>query len=108
MLREFWVMASVKLHSPSLLFDESGKPDEDGPLPGYYRTFGVTAASSKAAREMVVAAVDDGEIDWADSEISSIVPESLAAWIVEKSGDWTREGIWFESGRIFYPYSPMR
>lgn len=96
----FIVMACIELDAPigGLEGEDSGRL-----LAGYFRDFGVTAASEAEARMFVTGAVTDGRISWSHSTISSVVPDRLHPAIIARSLDWTTKGIWYAGGRIFFP-----
>jgi hypothetical protein len=70
---------------------------------GYYQNFGVTAISEDQARACVARAVSDGEVLWDDSEISEVVVSELPLAILDRARDWESPGIWYESGKSFFP-----
>lgn len=102
MIHTFWVMACVALDR-EIPPDPGDPEDDDPPIVGYCRTFGVSAPSEDEARRLVTEAVPDGEIDWAESTISSRDLETLDPVIIVRSGDWSETGIWYRSGRAFFP-----
>jgi hypothetical protein len=69
---------------------------------GYYQKFGVTQASENDARQLIAGQIlPSGALDWDESTISAVNVGSLEPRILAQSGDWTRPGIWYRSGRIF-------
>jgi hypothetical protein len=70
---------------------------------GYFRNFGVTAASEQEACNSVAGEVCDGDIDWSQSKISVDVIERLDSELPAKSGDWHHRGIWYRSGHVYFP-----
>ncbi|HVT60376.1 MAG TPA: hypothetical protein VHR45_18530 [Thermoanaerobaculia bacterium] len=98
-LRTFWFVLHVRLRTAVRGGDE---PDDQQPLDGYYRVFGVTAHSQHQAAKLVTSVVEDGEIDWIKSESSEVDPETLDADVIARAGDWMAEGIWYASGRALY------
>lgn len=93
-LKTHWIMACVELPDTN---------EEDGAIAGYFRNFGVTAASEGEACELVETEIDDGEISWPESKISVDVVTRLSPEILSRSGDWTERGVWYRSGRILFP-----
>jgi hypothetical protein len=73
-------------------------------LIGYYRNFGVTASSAKAARSMAAKAITDGKIDWSDSSVEEI---DLATFkqqdIAIQCTDPFQAAIWYRSGHVLFP-----
>lgn len=102
MLQTFWIIACVALDR-EIPPDPDDPEDDDPPIVGYYRNFGVSAASEEEARRLVTADVPDGEIDWAESTICPRDIETLHPDIIARSGDWTEMGIWYKSGRALFP-----
>lgn len=101
-LKTHWIMACVELHTEIPPDPE----DEDGDkrlIAGYFRNFGVTAATEGEACELVEAEISDGEISWPESKISVDVVTRLSPEIISRSGDWTERGIWYRSGRVLFP-----
>jgi hypothetical protein len=83
---------------------ETGDEDDgDRPIVGYFQNFGVSAASEEEACDLVAGQIADGEIEWPASKISSDVVTRLDPAIIARSGDWTQKGIWYKSGRMFFP-----
>jgi hypothetical protein len=101
-LQAYWILVSVILFVAEPILEEDGQPADEGPSIGYYRNFGVTAESEAEACEIVLAAVDDGDIDWNETEVSLVVPATLDAAVVARAGDWTDRGIWFKGGRVLF------
>lgn len=99
-LRTYWVMACVELHRelPAPEGDDDRRPDV-----GYYRNFGVTTSTEVEVCSLVEAEVADGDIAWSKSEISVDVVNRLNPDIIARAGDWTQQGIWYRSGRVFFP-----
>jgi hypothetical protein len=80
----------------------SGDVGTTGPIVGYTRMFGVTATSEPGACEFVVREVLDGAIDWQDSTVKVVGPSQIRSLIGETKMS-TEAGIWYRSGRLFYP-----
>lgn len=102
-LRTYWVTACVELHTE--IPPDPTDPDDQDPLVGYVRNFGVTSASEVEARDLVTSDVTDGDITWSQSAITADMVGRLTPIIVTKSGDWTERGIWYRSGRMLFPPS---
>lgn len=101
-LETYWIMARVQLDE-EILLDSDDEEDNVGPIVGYFQNFGVTAASEKEALGLVEQMVSDGEIDWPDSTISTKPVLRLDRKIIDQAGDWTESGVWYKSGRVFFP-----
>jgi hypothetical protein len=101
-LQTYWLVVCVDLHVP--VHPEPGQEDDD-PRPdvGYVQDFGVTAASEEEASDLVVGLISDGDICWSDSTVALTVVEHLHPEIIARAGDWTEKGIWYKSGRAFFP-----
>lgn len=96
-------MVCVDLHK-AILPDPDDEDDDDRPIVGCVQTFGVTAASEDEAGDLVTEVISDGEIDWSESTVSpSVQIERLSPEVIARSGDWTERGVWYKSGRAFFP-----
>lgn len=102
-LRPYWFVLCVLLHQP--LRGEPDSDDEDDrarELIGYHTCYGVTAEAASEARRLVEEAVQDGTIDWSDSEVSRVDPQRLHRNIRARSKNWTVRGIWYRAGRALW------
>ena len=97
----YWVVLEVNLHSTFTVHDPETN-EEDGPVIGYFRTYGVTAASEAEASALAASEVQDGEINWAESQVSVVVPERLDPEILARSEDRRKVGVWYRGGKMFY------
>ena len=93
---DFWAVVNVKLREPVYRNDAAACPTQ-----GYYRGFGVRANPSKV-HEILLRAVDDGEIDWSESELDPIDVSTLDGAMRKQVTPITGDGIWYRSGRVFY------
>lgn len=77
------------------------RTDEGDEVRGYCRVFGVRATPD-AVVALVDAHVADGTVDWSESTTKathvSESPRSITPRLVRP----LVEGVWYESGRIFY------
>jgi hypothetical protein len=71
-------------------------------LDGYFRWFGASGASIEDVKAYVNLEIEDGSVEWQDSEINPRIPIELNEEIRAKSGDWTRTGVWYRSGHAYY------
>jgi hypothetical protein len=94
-LPAWWATICVQLDAPQPLEGEDGTVE--GEIVGYYRNYGITAASEVRLRELIEAVVGDGKIDWQETEWHQIEPGDDR--IPEGP---TGEGIWHESGRLLF------
>lgn len=99
-LETYWISVCVELASP---IDSAELADDGGPLVGYFRNLGVSAPSEGEARRLVSVDVKDGQIDWGDSTVGRIDPDSLDVAVAARKTDLSRVGIWYRSGRAFFP-----
>jgi hypothetical protein len=70
-------------------------------LHGYYRNFGIRA-TPRGVQSAIVAAIDDGNVDWTETEWHGVDPSNLDAGIRSRIEGESCDGIWYRSGRIFY------
>jgi hypothetical protein len=75
-----------------------------GILTGYYVTIGIAAAEKKDAMQIISNALNDGKVDWDQSEW----PEwnSMNPSIASKASGFKGPGIWYKSGRVFFGNEP--
>ncbi len=92
----FWARLLIRFPEPTPVADADIKE-----IHGYFRVYGISAATDSAARAILQRSIRDGVIDWSESELSLVDPELLDEAIRERMRDPARNGIWYESGRIF-------
>ncbi|MBI5366878.1 MAG: hypothetical protein HZA54_07560 [Planctomycetes bacterium] len=99
-MKHYRCVLAVNLHSPLTVEDE-----EDGPLRviGYFRVYALKAASASAAQAVVMAEIRDGDIDWADSSLEEVELGELPPEIRVHGSASPQAGIWYQSGRTFFP-----
>ena len=97
-LRDFWVSAEVRLSTPIDVVDE----DESRPVIGYIRNFGIRATHERLS-SVVTAEITDGRVLWDHTEWYEIDPSTLDSVIRKRILPVDGEGIWYRSGRAFYP-----
>lgn len=103
-MRQFGFSVRVDLHKPTHSADGHGEGTSwPSRMVGYYQNFCVTAQSEAEAREFVSRDVGDGEIRWEDSTIYLDVMDRIPLSVIERSGNWAEAGIWFKSGRDYFP-----
>ncbi|HEX4954530.1 MAG TPA: hypothetical protein VF017_14150 [Thermoanaerobaculia bacterium] len=95
----YWITLCIDLHEP-ISFEDG---EEEAVAVGYYRHFGVAASREGRCWELVEADVSDGEVFWPDCRIREVDVASLGVQVLRRAGDWSAEGIWYRSGRIFFP-----
>ena len=96
--RDVWATLSVKLTEPIRTTDDPPEP----PLIGYFRNFGVRLRGDEPHR-LLERLIDDGSVDWGDSEYREIEPASLDRAIRKRIVAPDTFGVWYRSGRMFYP-----
>ena len=99
-LKHFFATVSVMLHQP---MRSVGALEKSELVIGYYKNFGLTAASDQDARTVAMNAINDGVIDWADSELKTIDLDKFDPQIACCCKDKRRRGIWYMSGHSFFP-----
>lgn len=97
----YWIMVEVALDQP--IAPDPDDPEDSGEAVGYIQNFGVTATNEGEACALVEETIGDGEIRWAESRISRDVIHRLEQKILDRAGDWSEKGIWYRSGRAFFP-----
>ena len=96
--QDFWVSLAVKRTGPRTESTESWPPE----TVGYYRNVGIRARPSRL-KAVIESYVKEGAIDWADTEFERVNPEDLNSTIQQRIRPIESEGVWYESGRAFYP-----
>ena len=96
LLHHFLVFVKVLLEKPA-----KDPSNNEGATVGYFVNIGVSARSAAKARQLIQKEINDGHIDWADSEWRSLTP--LEEALDEQVYRVTSPQIWFESARIFFP-----
>ena len=103
-LQDFWATVCVYLREPVTSEDDGGEV-----LAGYYRNFGLRATPDRVQpliEAAIAAAEPPGDVVWAESNWYGLDPESLDDTIRMRILPVTGEGIWYASGRIFFPEEP--
>ena len=95
---DFWATVHVKFHAPIPFVDDPAEP----PIHGYYRCFGIRAIPRRV-QVVIEESVDDGAVDWSNTEWHLVDPLSLDKPVRVRITDVTGEGVWYMSGRIMYP-----
>lgn len=70
---------------------------------GYYKNFAVTAKSATDARIIVSRTVQDGSIDWTDSEVEEGDVATISLKVAFPCNHPDTPGIWHASGRVLFP-----
>jgi hypothetical protein len=97
-LFDYWATVQVRLHHALAVDDE----DDPRPVIGYWRCFGLRVEHGMVHPHLE-AAISDGVIDWEKSEYYEVQPSDLDDTIQRRIQPVVRDGIWYTSGRIFYP-----
>ena len=95
--RDVWATVCVELTSPL-----QSAEDPDKPAVGYFRNFGMRLRQEdpKQHLERLIA---DGHIDWEESELREVEPGKLARDVRKRITGPDSAGIWYQSGKMFYP-----
>ena len=101
-LRDYWVSVDVTLHEPIQVED-----GDDPPMVGYIRNFGVRAAPGSLQRIVEDTVRGEGIVRWEETEWDVVDPATLdrvvRKRIVASALDGAGEGVWYWSGRAFFP-----
>jgi hypothetical protein len=97
-LGHFLATICVTLHAPREVIDQA----ETKTLTGYYMTLGITATSAEAAKGLISEEIDDGDIDWEESELNDRELSTLDRDISKHCDDASREGVWYRTGRAMF------
>ena len=98
-----WFKIHVKLREGAYVIDNKGEQAPDS-AKAYYWCLGLLSDSQEDARKEVLNNVDDGTIEWDESDVYEItMTEINADKIFRKSFRKNRDKkIWYTSGKIFH------
>jgi hypothetical protein len=96
--RDIWAKVCVDLPAPISFEGKPGGP----PVVGYFQNFGLRMRQGEPAR-LLERAVIDGRINWNDSELNDVVSSQLHRDIRKAITAPDTLGIWYRSGKIFFP-----
>jgi hypothetical protein len=99
----YWVMLCVDLHAPVTRDPQDEADDLPTVLAGYFRNFGITAISEEGARQLAASEILDGTVSWEETESYAVSVHELPPTVIEQASDWTVPGVWYKSGRAFFP-----
>lgn len=94
-LRDHWVILQVMLRTPIEV------PGEAHAV-GYYRNLGVRCAPERLKRVLETEVKDD-TIVWDKTKWSEVAIDELDEIVRERTIPVSGEGIWYRSGRLFFP-----
>ncbi len=94
-LRDHWVVLRVILHTPIEV------PGEAHAV-GYYRNLGVRCAPERL-KGVLETEVQADTIVWDKTKWSEVVIDELDEIVRERTIPVKGEGIWYRSGRLFFP-----
>lgn len=90
-----WAVIHVELSEPLPVKGDAGM------VVGYYQSLGV-AGEPANLRALIERHVQDGAVDWTDSEVEPIDPKNLDKETRKQIVPVSGEGIWYQSGRSFH------
>ena len=99
--RDYWAMLKVDLPQPLPAPEIAGLPPSANPvfLVGYFRNFGIRTKTD--IRFKLGDLVDDGLINWPESDVKEMDPKSLDRRIRKHIQVPDRMGIWYASNKVF-------
>ena len=95
---DYWIKAHVILREGAFEWEDGEQPNI-----GYFQIFGLRCRVGSFTA-IVAQAVEDGAVDWDESEVSTRSPSSFS-WSFRRNfqpSDGQPEWFWFRSGRVFY------
>jgi hypothetical protein len=95
----FEINLSVSYNTPVLFDDPDGKALWAA---GYFRKFVVVASSEQQALQLISKEVEDGQIDWKDTDVKLMTALDLAEYSLEHENDLKEPGIIFRSSHFLY------
>jgi hypothetical protein len=96
----FKVNLAVKYRKPQTFKDPTGKPLV---AVGYFRKFLVFATSEDEARSLLLREVEDGQVDWQDSELERVNFKNLDEYAIKENDLASGPSVVFRSCRFLYP-----
>ncbi len=112
----YWVTMEVAYHKPMNILEASEKPEEDCLVGGYFQVFGCTSLRKKKMKDMITSYLENadnfnrGQSNITFDEIEIIDDMDLDDFINKDDkirnhllGNPKEEGIWYHTGRIFFP-----
>jgi len=100
---DYWASVEVRLYEPIPVEDDDG--GHLGPMVGYIRNFGARAKDGEL-RSLLEHTIVDGNICWETTECYPIEPDDLDRIVRKRIVAVDPDGIWYVSGRAFYPNDP--
>ncbi len=100
---DYWASVEVRLHEPIPVDDD--EEDGFGPMVGYIRNFGVRCGDGEL-NSILEKEIVDGTIRWETTECYPVEPDRLDRDIRKRIAPLESGGIWYVSGRAFYPDDP--
>ena len=94
---DFWASVHVRFSAPLATLNDPTR----NPIHGYYRNLGIRALPDRV-RLAIAEVVDDGAIDWDDTEWNLVNPTELDRDVRSRIEPVAGAGIWYKSGRILY------
>ena len=94
---DYWASVEVRLHEPIPVED-----DDLRPMVGYLRFFGARVKDGDL-RALLQQTIVDGDICWETTECYPVEPDKLDPTVRKRIVAVDPDGIWYVSGRAFYP-----
>lgn len=91
---------SVEYGAPTTFSDPSG---EKLVAAGYFRKFIVTATSREHAMTILSREVDDGEVDWQESELEQMNAVEAGEYSADHTAGHVRPGVLFRGKHFLFP-----
>ena len=95
---DVWATVCVQLAVP---FRDPEDPSH-APCVGYFRNFGIRL-NGPQPRHFLEHIIDDGIVDWEDTEVTEVDLERLDQTIKECVSEPDKNGVWYKSGRMYFP-----
>jgi hypothetical protein len=96
-LCDYSLSVCVELAAPLSVGESSERP-----VVGYFLRLGVRSTPDRL-RSFVESAITDGAVQWNDSTYEEARPDAWDASFRKRFTPVEGEGIWYRSGRIFFP-----
>ena len=99
---DYWASVEVRLREAIPVEDDD---DHVGPVVGYVRNFGIRIRDGEL-RSLLERTIVDGDIRWETTECYPVQPDDLDPIVRKRIVAVDPDGIWYVSGRAFYPDDP--
>jgi hypothetical protein len=104
----YWITLCIDLAQPISIQPADDELEEGVSIAaGFFQSFGVTAETPEAALDLAFQEATRGNtagiLSRSETRVDPVELSTLDADIRKLSGNWKKPGIWYRSGRAFFP-----